>query len=101
MTNSCLSYDADESTNRATSAVEAPKPAVPAPAAIPAPAQESAIPSYDPSPVDSYAAHAPAQQDYNSGGYNGAEHAHAQPPAAAPPADHEEPRSGTGIKEDG
>ncbi|KAJ5455828.1 RNA-binding protein [Penicillium daleae] len=95
-------YDADDSTNRATSAVEAPKPAAPAPAAVPAqPAYESAVPSYDPSPADSYATHAPFQQDYSSGAYNGTEHAHAQPPAAAPPADHEEPRSGTGIKEDG
>lgn len=97
-----FSYDADDSTNRATSAVEAPKPAAPAPAAVPAqPAYESAVPSYDPSPADSYATHAPFQQDYISGAYNGTEHAHAQPPAAAPPPDHEEPRSGTGIKEDG
>ncbi|KAJ5355369.1 RNA-binding protein [Penicillium cataractarum] len=95
-------YDADESTNRATSAVEAPKPAEPVPAAVPAqPVHESAVPSYDPSPVDTYPTHAAPQQDYNAGGYNGADHGQTQHPAVGHPVEHEEPRSGTGIKEDG
>ncbi|CEJ62443.1 Putative RNA-binding protein musashi/mRNA cleavage and polyadenylation factor I complex [Penicillium brasilianum] len=92
-------YDADESTNRATSAVEAPKPAEPVPAAVPA--QESAVPSYDPSPVDTYPTYAAPQQDYSAGGYNGADHAHTQHSAVGHPVEHEESRSGTGIKEDG
>lgn len=95
------SYDADDSTNRATSAVEAPRHAEPAPAAVPAqPAHEPAIQSYDTSAADTYNTHAAPHQDYSAGAYNGEAQSHAHQ-TAAHAVDHEEPRSGTGIKEDG
>ncbi|KAJ5668780.1 RNA-binding protein [Penicillium macrosclerotiorum] len=92
-------YDADESTNRTTSAVEAPKPAVPVPSAIPAqPIEEPSVPSYDPTPVEAYPIQAAPQQDSLSGFQNGAEGI-SNVPAGAPHADNES--HGTGIKEDG
>ncbi|KAJ5809367.1 RNA-binding protein [Penicillium pulvis] len=92
-------YDADESTNRTTSAVEAPKPAEPTPAVPAQPAMESTPQSYDPSPVDTYATQSQPQQSYG-GGYhqNGSESAYATPSAPAPA---ENESHGTGIKEDG
>ncbi|CAI7585880.1 RNA-binding protein [Penicillium manginii] len=99
-------YDADESTNRTTSAVETSKSAEPVAAAVPTPAEEpataiSAVPSYESSAPDSYPAYQAPQQDYNTGYQNGS-----QAPAVsaqAPNADHEPhgSGSGTGIKEDG
>lgn len=94
-------YDADESTARTTSAVEAPnpEPAELAPSAVPAqPAVDSIPQSYDPSPADTYATHAPPPQSYGTDYHNGSEGAYANP-AAGTPADNDS--HGTGIKEDG
>lgn len=98
MTNICSSsYDADESTNRTTSAVEPSKPADPV-AAEPAPAPaQSAVPSYDPSPSETYQTQAPAQPEYGNDYQNGSEGAGAH--TTPTPADNES--HGTGIKEDG
>lgn len=92
------SYDADESTNRATSAVETAKPTEPATSAIPAePSGDAPIQSYEDSHVDTYPAQAPPQMDYGMGYQNGHDGASATPvPAAADNDNH-----GTGIKEDG
>ncbi|KAJ5387314.1 RNA-binding protein [Penicillium cosmopolitanum] len=98
-------YDADESTTRTTSAVEASKPVEPVAAAVPPPAEEpaaapvSAVPTYDSSAPDSYPSYQAPQQDYNAGYQNGSQAS--APPAQAPHADHEPHGSGTGIKEDG
>ena len=91
------SYDADESTNRTTSAVEPAKPADPvetAPAPAPAPA---AVPSYDPSPSESYQPLASFKSDHGADYQNGGDGASAHP--AGTPVDNES--HGTGIKEDG
>lgn len=93
------SYDADESTNRTTSAVEASRPEEPAPSAVPAqPAGESYAPSYEPSAPDAYSSQPPPQMDFGMGYQNGSD-AVSGPPVAAAPAEHEP--QGTGIKEDG
>lgn len=97
------SYDADESTNRTTSAVESSsKPVEPVAAAVPASAatEEPAAPSYETSPVESYPQNSAPQNDFNSDYHNGSE-AVAPVPVAAPPVDQDSHASGTGIKEDG
>lgn len=93
------SYDADDSTNRTTSAVEASRPEEPAPSAVPAqPAGESYAPSYEPSAHETYPSQPPPQMDFGMGYQNGSD-AISGPPATAAPAEHEP--QGTGIKEDG
>lgn len=96
LTSLLTSYDADESTNRTTSAVEAPKPtdvdsAVPSQPAEVAPAQ-----SYDYSAPETHPSQIAPQPDYGSY-QNGSGSAAA--PAAGAPADNGS--QGTGIKEDG
>ncbi|KAJ5102845.1 hypothetical protein N7532_003374 [Penicillium argentinense] len=96
-------YDADESTNRTTSAVEAPKPAEPAATATPAlPTEEPAAQNYEPQATESHPTYSAPQHNNNSGYQNGSEATPAAP-AAAPPVDQElqGSGSGTGIKEDG
>ncbi|KAJ5214812.1 hypothetical protein N7468_010491 [Penicillium chermesinum] len=90
-------YDADESTNRTTSAVEPVKPAEPVasdPSPAPAPA---AAPAQDPSPSEPYQPQAPSQPDHSAEYNNGSHGASINP--AATPAENES--HGTGIKEDG
>ncbi|KAJ5475022.1 RNA-binding protein [Penicillium diatomitis] len=99
-------YDADDSTNRATSAVEAPKPAaqqVPDSVPVQPPAQETVAPSYNTSSMDAHQNHSAPQQDYYSGGHNGVDHnqSHGHHHAGTPHADHDDHKVGTGIKEDG
>ncbi|KAJ5150948.1 RNA-binding protein [Penicillium canariense] len=94
-------YDADESTNRATSAVEAPQPTNPTPSAVPVqPVEESVVPSYNPSATDTYPTHTAPQPEYGTGFQNGSEYTPAHH-AVTTPADNEQSGSGTGIKEDG
>jgi RNA-binding protein Musashi len=93
-------YDADESTNRATAAVETAKPDEPAASAIPAqPTADAPIQSYEDSHDDSYSAQAPPQMSYGMGYQNGHGHDGASSTPAAAPADNDS--HGTGIKEDG
>ncbi|KAJ5123469.1 RNA-binding protein [Penicillium atrosanguineum] len=94
-------YDADETTNRATSAVETAKPAEFAASAIPAqPTADAPIQSYEDSHDDSYSAQAPPQMSYGMSYQNGhgQDGAASSTPAAAL-ADND--NHGTGIKEDG
>lgn len=92
------SYDADESTNRTTSAVEAPKPAEPV--AAPAAPAASVGQVTEAAPVNAYQSQPAAQPSgYDNGYNNGAGNSYGAPPATEAPA---EPEShGTGIKEDG
>ncbi|KAJ5297401.1 hypothetical protein N7508_007650 [Penicillium antarcticum] len=91
-------YDADESTTRTTSAVEAPKPAAQE-EAPPAPAMNSDL-DFAPAPVETQDSHNGGQANYDTGYQNGHGNAYGAPVhAQAPPP---EPESqGTGIKEDG
>jgi RNA-binding protein Musashi len=93
------SYDADESTARTTSAVEAPKPAAPEETPS-APAQNSGL-DFAPAPVETQESHhAGGPTDYDNGYHNGHGNAYGAPVHAQAPA--AEPEShGTGIKEDG
>lgn len=92
-----FSYDADESTNRTTSAVEVPKPTDVTEPAVPAqPAGDALTQGYDNSAAEAYHAQATPQQDF--GGYQNGSETASGTPAAAPSEN--EPR-GTGIKEDG
>jgi RNA-binding protein Musashi len=94
-----ISYDADESTTRTTSAVEAPKPAAQEDAP-PAPAVNTGL-DFAPAPVETQESHNAGQpSDYDTGYHNGHGNAYGAPVHAQPPPT--EPESqGTGIKEDG
>lgn len=91
------SYDADDSTNRTTSAVEAPRPTDVTDSAIPAQSIEDAPAQiYDNSAAESYSTQVAPQPDF-TGYQNG--YGAASATTAPPPADNEP--QGTGIKEDG
>ncbi|KAJ5138908.1 Nucleotide-binding alpha-beta plait [Penicillium bovifimosum] len=92
-------YDADESTNRTTAAVEAPKPDQGA--TDQAPAGDVGNQDYTVPPTSNYESQGIVQSsEYDSGYQNGTGNGYGTPaPAQAPPA--ETGSHGTGIKEDG
>jgi hypothetical protein len=94
-----IRYDADESTNRTTAAVEAPKPDLGATSQ--APAGELANQDYTTPPASNYESQGIVQSsEYDSGYQNGAGNGYGAPATThAPPAETES--HGTGIKEDG
>ncbi|KAJ5322183.1 uncharacterized protein N7506_011313 [Penicillium brevicompactum] len=91
-------YDADESTARTTSAVDASKPAEPV--ATPAAPAASTTQGTESAPVDTHQSQPAAQPSgYDNGYNNGSGNPYGAAPASEAPA---EPEShGTGIKEDG
>jgi RNA-binding protein Musashi len=92
-------YDADESTNRATSVVEAPKPADPV-ATSAAPTGDLPGQGIEPVPVSTYESQPAAQSSGFDAGYNsGAGNAYGAPAPTESPVETES--HGTGIKEDG
>ncbi|KAJ5872601.1 uncharacterized protein N7529_004954 [Penicillium soppii] len=95
-------YDADETTNRTTSAAEAPKPADPV-ATSAAPTGDSATQGFESAPVAAYESQPAAGQAQSSGfdtGYNsGSGNAYGAPATTEAPVETES--HGTGIKEDG
>ncbi|KAJ5101488.1 hypothetical protein NUU61_003710 [Penicillium alfredii] len=90
-------YDADESTNRTTSAVEAPAPEQTTAPALPT----EAAPSYETAPIDTQPVHNVSQPSgFDAGIHNGSgQETSLVNPMAAAPLDNES--QGTGIKEDG
>jgi hypothetical protein len=92
-------YDADESTNRNTSAVEVQKPADPV-ATSAAPAGDFSGQGIEPAPVNTYESQPAAQSSGFDAGYNGGSgNAYGAPATTEAPAESES--HGTGIKEDG
>ncbi|KAJ5476216.1 hypothetical protein N7475_001945 [Penicillium sp. IBT 31633x] len=93
-------YDADESTNRTTVAVEAPKPD-PGATSL-APAGDSANQDFATAPVSNFesqpAAHA---SEFDHGYNNGSGNAYGAPATTQAPPPAETESHGTGIKEDG
>ncbi|KAJ6149650.1 hypothetical protein N7471_000849 [Penicillium samsonianum] len=93
-------YDADDSTNRTTEAVEAPKP-TDLGATNFAPTGDGAGEGFAPAPVATYESHPPQPSMFDPGYQNGSGNAYGAPatPQAPPPVETES--HGTGIKEDG
>jgi hypothetical protein len=95
-----FSYDADESTNRTTAAVEAPKP-TDVGATNPAPAGESAGQDFTPAPIGTYESHPAQPSEFDQGYHNGSGNAYGAPATTQAPPPAETESHGTGIKEDG
>ncbi|EKV04843.1 hypothetical protein PDIG_86440 [Penicillium digitatum PHI26] len=91
-------YDADDSTNRTTVAVEAPKSTDLA--TIPA-AGESAGQDFAPAPVGTYESRPTQPSESDPGYHNGSGNAYGAPANAQAPSPVETESHGTGIKEDG
>lgn len=94
----CFRYDADDSTNRTTVAVEAPKSTDLA--TIPA-AGESAGQDFAPAPVGTYESRPTQPSESDPGYHNGSGNAYGAPANAQAPSPVETESHGTGIKEDG
>lgn len=95
-----FSYDADDSTNRTTAAVEAPKP-TDLDATNLAPAGESAGQDFAPAPVATYESHPAQSSEFDPGYHNGSGNAYGAPATTQAPPPVEPESHGTGIKEDG
>ncbi|KAJ5972430.1 Nucleotide-binding alpha-beta plait [Penicillium vulpinum] len=93
-------YDADDSTNRTTAAVEASKPTDLGATNV-APAGDSVEQDFALNPVGTYESQPPQPSQFDTGYHNGSGNAYGAPVTTQAPPPAETESHGTGIKEDG